>query len=149
MTLRWLVASLHLLGLAVGLGAILFRARLLRRIRSAEGLPDVFLADNLWALAALLWITTGLARAFAGLEKGTAYYLGQPLFWTKLALFLLVFLLELRPIVTLVRWRLALRRGAEVGLSAAPALAATSRVQAALVVVILLLATALARGLAP
>ncbi len=147
MTIRWLVASLHLLALAIGLGAIFARARILQRLRSVDALPDVFLADNLWALAALLWITTGAARAFAGLEKGTAYYFGHPLFWIKLGLFLLVFALELRPMTTLIRWRRAQQRGTTIDLSPAQSLAALSRIQIVIVVLMVFLAVAIARGL--
>jgi putative membrane protein len=38
-------------------------------------LNDVFTADSFWGIAALLWIVTGLWRAFGGLEKGSDYYL--------------------------------------------------------------------------
>ena len=44
----------------------------------------------MWGIAAALWLVTGLLRAFAGLEKGTGFYLASPLFWTKMGLFLLV-----------------------------------------------------------
>lgn len=77
MWLRWMVAALHLLALGVGLGAVWARGRALHGVLDAQGLQRVFYADNLWGIAAALWITTGLARAFAGLEKGSDYYLTQ------------------------------------------------------------------------
>ncbi|MCI0434527.1 MAG: DUF2214 family protein [Gemmatimonadetes bacterium] len=73
MTLRWLIVSLHLLALPLGLGAITARARALRGPFDDAGLRRIFRADSLWGLAALLWISTGVGRAFGGLEKGTAY----------------------------------------------------------------------------
>src|SRR2546428_8236437 len=73
--LRWLIATLHLLTLPLGLGAIWARSRALSLTRSADDLHRVFVADNLWGLAAVLWLVTGLLRVFAGLEKGTSYYL--------------------------------------------------------------------------
>ena len=146
-TLRWIIASLHLIALAIGLGAIYTRARLFRRLDSADQLPSLFLADNLWGLAAVLWLVTGLLRAFAGLEKGSEYYLGHPLFWAKMGCFLAVVLLELRPMVTLVRWRLKRRRGEPVDLVPARGLSRISYAEAAIVFVMVFLATAIARGL--
>ncbi len=146
MMLRWLIATLHLLTLPLGLGAVWARSRALSLARSADDLRRVFGADNLWGLAAFLWLATGLLRVFAGLEKGSSYYLHDRAFYAKMGLFLVIFLLELRPMVTLIRWRGAVRRGVAVDTTAAPALARISQIQAALVVLIVFAATALARG---
>jgi putative membrane protein len=146
-TLRWLVASFHLLALAVGVGAVTVRARALGRVRAREGLATVFAADNWWGLAGIVWITTGLWRAFGGLEKGAAYYLQQPLFHAKLGLVAVVLLLELWPMVTLIRWRLALRGAQPVDLARAGLFARISYVQLLLTLLIMFLATALARGI--
>ena len=35
-----------------------------------------------------LWLVTGLLRAFAGLEKATAFYISNGFFYVKMALFL-------------------------------------------------------------
>jgi putative membrane protein len=147
MTLSWLVAAFHLLALAIGLGAIGARALSLSAELDAGGIRRVLLADSLWGIAALLWIVTGLWRAFGGLDKGTAFYLGAPVFHAKLTLFLLVVLLEIRPMVTLIGWRSRLRRGLEIDRAPARLLARVSFVQAALVVAIVFAATALARGI--
>ena len=63
-------------------------------------------ADNVWGIAALIWLGTGLMRAFGGLEKGTAYYLASPAFALKMALFLGILVLEAWPMFTLIRWRM-------------------------------------------
>src|SRR5689334_12691418 len=104
------VSSLHLLALAVGLPAVFLRGRALKGRLDADGLRRLLASDNVWGIAALLWIVTGLLRAFAGLEKGTEFYLGSPLFWVKMSLFLLVLLLEIRPMMTFIRWRIKLGR---------------------------------------
>lgn len=147
MTLRWLFASVHLLALGIGLGAVWVRARALAGDPTREALQRAFRADALWGVAALLWISTGLVRAFGGLEKGTAYYVSHPLFWAKMGLLGLILVLEVRPMVSLTRWRIRSRRGEPVDASAAHAFARTSRVQAALLVIMVFVATALARGL--
>src|SRR5918995_2397705 len=102
-----IVSSLHLLALAVGLPAVVLRGRALRGALDDAGLRRLFAADTAWGIAAALWLITGLLRAFAGLEKGSAFYLGSTLFWTKMTLFAIVILLEIRPMVTLIRWRAA------------------------------------------
>lgn len=86
MVIRWLVAALHLLALGIGLGAVWARSRALRSVLDETGFRRVFFADTLWGVAALLWISTGLLRAFGGLEKGSAYYLHSTAFWVKMAL---------------------------------------------------------------
>src|SRR5215467_14209361 len=94
-----LVSSLHLLALAIGLPAVFLRGRALKGRLDADGLRRLFAADSAWGLAALLWVATGLLRAFGGLEKGTEFYLRSPLFWTKMALFLVVLVLEVQPML--------------------------------------------------
>jgi putative membrane protein len=147
MTARWLAASLHLLALGIGLGAVWARGRALRSSLDAGTLRQVFLADTLWGLAAVLWISTGLWRLLAGLEKGTGYYLQNHLFMTKMALLALVLLLEIRPMITLIRWRKTVSRGEAPDTRAAPLLARISFVQAWLIVLMVFAATAMARGM--
>ncbi len=97
MTIRWLIATLHLLTLPLGLGAIWARSRALSLARSTDHLHRVFVADNLWALAAVLWLSTGLLRAFGGLEKGSSYYLHDRVFYIKMGLFVTIVILEIWP----------------------------------------------------
>jgi putative membrane protein len=118
----------------------------LRGPLDATRLRSVFYADNGWGIAALLSISTGLWRAFGGLEKGSAYYLQNHLFLAKLGLYAAVFLLELWPMTTLIRWRQRLKRGQEIDTSRAGAFATISRIEAALLIVMVLLAVSMARG---
>ena len=104
------VSSLHLLALAIGLPAVFLRGRALKGPLDADGLRRLLAADNVWGIAApSCGSSPGSSAPSAGLEKGTDFYLHSPLFWTKMALFLLVFLLEIRPMVTFIRWRMQAR----------------------------------------
>lgn len=143
---RVILATLHLLGLGVGLGSVWARASALSGPLDGPGVRRVLTADAWWGVAALLWLATGLWRLLAGMEKTTGYYLTSHLFWTKMGFFLLIFALEVRPIVTFTRWRRRVASGGLPDPAGAAGIAATSRVQAFLVVVIVLLATAMARG---
>jgi putative membrane protein len=153
--LRLVLAVLHLLALGIGLGAIYARARHLSALStpdhaSGKTLARVFHADNWWAVAAMLWVSTGLWRAFAGTEKASAYYWAQPVFWTKMGLLGLILLLELWPMITLIRWRVAETRGQLPAMSAmaghARIMARISHVQIALSVAMVVTASMLARG---
>jgi putative membrane protein len=146
MAVRWLLAALHLLALGIGLGAVWARYRALRDRPDAEGLRRAFYADNWWGVAALLWIVTGLLRAFGGLEKGTAYYLHNDAFLLKMSVLGVVLVLEAWPMTTLIRWRIRSARGEAIDTGVAGSLAWISAVQAGLVLLMLLAATAMARG---
>lgn len=144
--LRWLLASFHLLGLAIGLGSVWVRARALGGVPDPLCLRRALRADAWWGVAALLWIGTGLPRLLLGTEKPTAFYTGNHLFWLKLGLFTLIFALEVPPMIVLTGWRRALARGTSPRTELAPRFALTSRIQVALVVVMVFVATAMARG---
>jgi putative membrane protein len=79
-------SALHLLALAIGLPSVFMRGRALKGPLDETGLRRLFTADTLWAVAAALWIVTGLVRAFGGLEKGSQFYLSSPLFVVKMGL---------------------------------------------------------------
>src|SRR3989441_4843566 len=146
MTIRWLLAAFHLLALGVGLGAVWARARALQAPLDIPGLRRVFYADTWWGIAALLWIGTGLVRAFGGFEKGSFYYLHNHVFWAKMGLLAVILILELRPMIGLIQWRRLVARGEVPDTRAASLFAPISFIQATLVVLMVLAATAMARG---
>ena len=141
-----IVSSLHLLALALGLPSVFLRGRTLRGKLDDAGLRRLFAADTVWGAAAGLWVATGLLRAFAGLEKGTEFYIGSPLFWVKMGLLLIVILLEVWPMVTFIRWRIARGRGQTPDTARAGAFSAVNRVQVVLVVAMVFVASLMARG---
>ena len=141
-----IVSSLHVLALALGLPAVFLRGRALKGALDGDGVRRLLAADNVWGLAALLWIVTGLLRAFGGLEKGTGFYLQSRLFWVKMALFASVLLLEIRPMVTFIRWRARLARGQSVDTSSARSLYTINHVELAIVVLLVFVASFMARG---
>jgi putative membrane protein len=144
-----LVSALHVLSLGIGLGAVFARGRAFRVIAAGDAAAarSALLADNYWAAAALLWVATGLARLFGGLEKGFDFYLYNGFFWLKIGLFGLILVLELVPMTTLIRWRIALSKGNPIDTGRVALLARINGVEIALVVVIPFVAAAMARGL--
>jgi putative membrane protein len=142
-----LLSALHLLALAVGLPSVFFRGRALAGPLDEAGLRRLFAADSAWGIAALLWIGTGLARAFGGLEKGTQFYLASPLFWVKMALLAGILVLELTPMITIMRWRLAHQRGRIPDTTNARRLYLINHAQMGLVILMVFAASFMARGI--
>ncbi len=143
---RWLLAAVHLLAFGYALAAILRRSRGLRRCTSTEDLPVIFSADNGWGLSALVLLVTGAMRAFGGFEKGATYYFHEPLFHVKMGALVLILLLEIAPMMALLRWRLAVRRGDVPDLTGARRYARIGTWQTVLLVVMVFAATGMARG---
>jgi putative membrane protein len=141
-----IVSALHVLAVALGVSSIYLRGRALKRPLDHDGLSRLFAADNVWGIAALLLLATGLLRAFGGLEKGTHFYLGSRLFWIKMALFLAVILLEIWPMVTFIRWRADRRHGRRPDTTQARALYAVTHAELAIVVLMVFVAAFMARG---
>jgi putative membrane protein len=69
-------------------------ADLFRRLR---------LIDNWYGITAGLVVATGLSRLFFGL-KGAAFYTYNPVFWTKMALLVIVAVLSIPPTIAYIRW---------------------------------------------
>jgi putative membrane protein len=63
-----------------------------------------------------------------------------------MTLFGIIFLLEIRPMVTFIRWRRALGRGLTVDTSGARTLYTLNHVELAIVVVMVFVASLMARG---
>ncbi|MEX2177522.1 MAG: DUF2214 family protein [Gemmatimonadaceae bacterium] len=148
--MRIALAVIHLLALGVGFGAIFVRARAANRLtQGAESLRTVFAADNWWAASAGLWIVTGLWRAFGSYEKSASYYWTNHVFYAKMGLLALILALEIWPMVTLIRWRIASGRGtanAAQFAASGPRIARISDIQMLLLVGMVVVAVMLARG---
>jgi len=140
------VSALHVLAVSLGLPSVFLRGRALRGPLNDAGVSRALAADNVWGVAALLWIGTGLLRAFGGLEKGTQFYLASSLFWTKMTLFALVLILEVWPMLTFIRWRVQRGRGQSPDTAPARALAVINHIEMAIVVVMVFVASFMTRG---
>jgi putative membrane protein len=139
------------LALAIGFAAVFARGRrlrdLARRREDAGALELLIQADNLWGVAALLWIATGLLRVFGRFEKTPDFYLRNGFFWVKMALFGLVLALEIVPMSTFIRWRVARSRGTvPVAGADLSRLIALNDAEVAIILLIPFVAALMARG---
>ncbi|PYP77046.1 MAG: hypothetical protein DMD35_16540 [Gemmatimonadetes bacterium] len=147
MTIRLVLAWLHLLALAVGLGGVWSRARALddslRNPEDPRAIRRALVGDAWWGVAAVVWLATGLWRVFAGTEKAPSYYVASNMFAIKMGLFLVVVALEIWPSTTLMRWR---RKKSQPDERTVGRIEIISYVQCALVIAMVLAAVSMARG---
>ena len=140
-----LLSAVHVLTLALGLGAVFARGRALAGLLDETGWRRLLVADNLWGIAAGLWIASGFGRVFFGGKEPTFYW-RNGLFWVKLALFALVFALELTPMAAFIRVRSARRRQTALPRLSVERLRLINSMEIVLVVSIVFVAAFMARG---
>jgi uncharacterized membrane protein len=69
-----LLSAVHVLTLALGLGAVFMRGRALASPLDEVEWQRLLAADNLWGAAAGLWIASGLGRVFFGGKEPSFYW---------------------------------------------------------------------------
>ena len=140
-----LLSAVHALTLALGLCAVFMRGRALAGRLDDAGWQRLLAADNVWGVAAALWIASGLGRVFFG-GKEPGFYWHNGFFWVKLGLFALVFALEAKPMMTFIRVRSAQRRGTALPRFSVEAYRRINSIEVVLVVTIVFAAAFMARG---
>ncbi len=109
MTLEAILAYLHLLAILTLVVFLSSEAALCRvewmNARVVERLGKV---DLVYGIASGAVLLTGVARTWWGV-KGTSWYWTNPLLHTKLALFVVIGLLSIKPTLMFARWRRELR----------------------------------------
>ena len=76
---------------------------ILRKTLPADLVRRMQAVDRWYGIVAGLVIVSGLGRLFLGL-KGAEFYTHNPVFWTKMALFVAVALISIGPTIAYVRW---------------------------------------------
>jgi putative membrane protein len=140
-----ILSTLHLLTLALGLGAVFMRGLALRAALDDSGWKRILAADTAWGIAALLWLATGLARVFSG-GRGPSFYWHNGFFWLKIGLFAVVLLLELAPMITFIRVRIARRRGTALPTFSVRAYRLINTIEVVLIAAIVFAASLMARA---
>jgi len=143
---RLALAAIHLLALALGVFALTARARALAAAKQNDDLKPVFFWDGAYGVVALVWLGSGLWRAFGGLEKGTDYYLSNHVFWTKMLLLAALLVVEGVLAVTFVRFRLRAKKNEPVSLANKARLVRFHHVELWLVLGMVVMASLMARG---
>jgi putative membrane protein len=106
------VAYLHYLGLMLSFGALVLEIFILNSQKelSLNDAWKIVIADTVYGISAVMILATGVLRVIY-YGKGSEYYLNNPVFYTKVAIFLLVGGLSLYPTVSFISWVPALQKG--------------------------------------
>lgn len=142
-----LLAYTHVIGIILLFGGLLAEWLFFQPTLNTSLMQRLVWSDLCYGLGALLVLASGFARA--GLSaKGVDFYLGNPLFHLKLAVFTVVGLLSIYPTREFIRWRRLLKRGESPVLDGARAarIAQILRWELAIGAFIPLLAVLMARG---
>jgi len=78
---------------------------------STEGIRLLARVDFLYMMAAILALASGVIR-LVWFAKGPAFYLHNPVFYIKIALFAAVGLMSIPPTLQFLKWARAIRAGA-------------------------------------
>jgi len=147
MTAEALLAYAHLLAILTMVVFLASEAALCRgEWLNAAVVERLARVDMIYGMASVAVLLTGFLRTWMG-AKGMGWYWTNPLLHVKLTLFIAVGLMSIKPTITFIRWRKALR--ATGALPEAAQIKATRRlvmIQAHIVALIPLLAVFLARG---
>ncbi len=139
--MAWLFAFLHHAAAFALVAALAVELVLLRSELTAHTVRRLQRADMALGISAGILLVVGLLRVFY-FEKGAGYYFHNAAFLAKLALFVLVALASIYPTVVFLSWRRAPADPARL-----PALRRIVHFELAGVVVILLCAALMARGI--
>jgi putative membrane protein len=103
--------------------------------------------DVVFFVAALLALATGLLRLFF-YAKGVSFYVGNPFFWVKMALYVIIAAMSIAPTRAFGRWKRALDAGGAP--PTAPEIAGVRRllhIELGLLALLPLMAVLMARGI--
>jgi putative membrane protein len=103
MTQDLALAVVHHWALLLLIAALFAEFVLLRQPSSADWVRTLARVDQAYGGAAVLLLAAGFARVAWG-AKGADFYLQNPVFWAKVAVFVLVGLLSIVPTVRYPRW---------------------------------------------
>ena len=87
----------------VAFGALVIEAFTLQRELSLKETRTIVFADAAYGLSATVVLITGVLRVLY-FGKGTEYYLHNPVFYIKIALFVIIGTLSLYPTFSFLRW---------------------------------------------
>lgn len=148
MILDALLAWLHFMAIFVFFAFLTAAYMLLRGPVDARVALLLKRCDAWIGAAAVATIITGLLRIFAG-AKGAAFYVNNPVFWTKIILFVIVGLMAIPTGKALGRWARAAQADSAFIASESEALAIRKRmmVQIHLLALVPLAAVFMARGM--
>ncbi|WP_179958435.1 DUF2214 family protein [Chitinimonas arctica] len=105
-----LFAFLHFVAVFGIVGTIFFEWQTMSRTPTVAAAKRLQLCDRWYGASATMLLIVGFLRVFY-FEKGSTFYMSNPLFHAKLGLFVLVGLLSIYPTVRFIKWGPQTRQG--------------------------------------
>lgn len=141
------IPYLHYIGIMLLMGSLISEHLLLKPKMTKEQINSLAVTDLIYGMSALLVLATGLLRWFV-YGKGSDYYLSNPLFHTKLTLFVILAILSIFPTIKFLKWRKQVNNGQEpdINYKTVKRLFMYIRLELLILAIIPLLAVMLARG---
>ena len=99
-----LLAIAHHLLIFALLGVLVMEMMIVRPQMLPAAVLRVGRLDLIYGVLAGLVLIVGFGRVFFGI-KGSAFYLGNPVFWAKIAAFAALGLLSIPPTMRIIAWR--------------------------------------------
>src|SRR5262247_4657705 len=101
-----LVAYLHYLSIIFVGGFLIAELVMCRVGMTSAQAQRLAIIDAVFFASAMAALATGLLRLFF-YAKGVGFYTGNPTFWAKMALYVIIAVLSIKPTRTFVRWKRA------------------------------------------
>lgn len=98
-----LLAYAHFISIFLLASLLIGELIVFRKNLAADLVRRLQIIDRWYGISAGLVIITGLSRVFLGL-KGSGFYAHNPIFWTKMGLFVAVALLSIPPTIAYIKW---------------------------------------------
>ena len=104
-----LVAYVHYLGIILCVGALMFERIMFKINLNKNETISIIIADVIYGIAGLAILITGILRVkYYG--QGGEFYTGNPIFWVKVSLYIVIGLISLYPTTTYILWAIPLSR---------------------------------------
>ncbi len=101
-----LIAYLHYLSIILTAGFLVAELVTCRPGMTTEQARRLASIDVVFFTSALAALATGLLRLFF-YAKGVGFYTGNPAFWAKMALYVIIAVVSIKPTRTFLRWKRA------------------------------------------
>lgn len=105
-----IVAYLHYIGFMLSFGSLAVEGLTLKQDLNSDEAWKIVIADAVYGISATIVLITGILRVLY-FGQGSHYYLSNPIFHTKVALFLLIGAISLYPTISFLLWIGDLRQG--------------------------------------
>jgi putative membrane protein len=139
-----LASTLHIYGIALLVAIFFMRTYHLSKEPTKERLEKAFFWDN-WSLVVVI-VVMGVGVWRMWLEKGVEYYLNNQMFWWKMGILTVAWLLETPIMIKLIQWRIKIANGEAFDTSSLPFLRKLEIAEGSLMVLVVFCASLMARG---